>query len=104
MITGDKGAYKPEKGNFRIFGRNHFKFVTNPSKETPSSYRGGAIYGGVIYKGYSYLGGVNSEKVLNKVQNFLHVITKTPYYFGDAGYKPKPWSYFGNYNFNNLIY
>lgn len=51
------------------------------------------------------MAGVNSEKVLHGVQNWIHSnIAKGTPYFADMGYKSQPWSYFGNYNKNALIY
>jgi hypothetical protein len=97
MITGEKDDYWELPGSDKPY--------SNPSFEKPYPYRGGAFYGGIIYQGRAYFGGINSEKVLHSVQNFIHKhLVSTPYYFQNEGYKPKTWSYFGNYSVNTLIY
>jgi RHS repeat-associated protein len=74
------------------------------SRETPGAFRGGALYGGVIYKGFAYMAGINSERVLHGVQNWIHRNLVTTAYFQDLHYKTQLWSYFGNYNNYSLIY
>jgi RHS repeat-associated protein len=104
MITGEKGGYKEETAHYRWFGKIKEKLVTNPDKETPSAYRGGVYYGGIIYKGIAYFAGKNSEKTLHNVQNFIHKVQGTKYFFGDTGKGSSGWFYSGNYSSTSLVY
>ncbi|MCE2896176.1 MAG: DUF6443 domain-containing protein [Flammeovirgaceae bacterium] len=106
MITGERGGYQSgQRMSKRIFGNNYLKDVTDPNLETPHGYRGGALYGGIIYKGQASFVGINHERILHGVQDWIHDnISNTKYYFGNAGYRPKAWSYFGNYSMNTLVY
>jgi RHS repeat-associated protein len=106
MITGERGGdLETKRMSNRIFGNNRLKSVTDPNLETPHGYRGGAFYGGIIYRGQASFVGINHERILHRVQDWIHDnFSGTEYYFGNAGYKPKAWSYFGNYSMNTLVY
>jgi hypothetical protein len=101
MITGDANENKYDRIEGGYKGNGFYK----SKLETPRAYRDGAAYGGVIYKGNASFVGINSEKVLHSVQNWIHRnVTETTPYFYDFGYKSKAWSYFGYYSTNSLIY
>ena len=96
MVTGepDKSSKSSINGHQTYTGKC----------ETPGAFRGGALYGGVIYRGYAYMSGINSEKVLHGVQNWIHRNWVHTPYFENMNLPAKPWSYFGNYSKTSLIY
>ena len=104
FITGEHlGGVLPERNP------KTDKPYTDPSKEYPFAFRGGALYGGVVNRGNAYFVGNSSERRLHSVQDRVHdsaiKAINTPYYFGNVGtYGRKAWSYFGNYNVHSLVY
>ena len=97
MITGEQTGTL-EDDNVRLGPNGTY----DPDCELGRN-RAGIIYGGFIYKNKAYLGGVNSEKVLHKVQNSIHNVTGDPYFY-DFNYKSKAYGFSGNYNNNYLNY